>query len=328
MVEHQAEMPEDFRPVSVLSAGGTIAMTPRQDGGGAVPSLDAAALVQAVPGLAVDEVRTVRALPGVQLSLDDALAIARAAAGEAARGHGVVVTTGTDTLEELAALCDALHRPGGAPIVLTGAIRPASEPGADGPANLRDAVALARAAPAGGTYVAFGGEIHAAAEARKTDSTSPRAFSSPRTGPLGYAGEDRVTLHAAPPPPAGLDVRRLDFTVPIVPTYLGDDGALLRAALALPADALVLVALGAGHVAPAVLELLAAATVPVAATVRPERGALLHATYGFHGAEGDLRATGAIPAAGRSPQAARVRLLAALGAGLDRQTLRGVVESG
>jgi L-asparaginase/Glu-tRNA(Gln) amidotransferase subunit D len=65
MVEHPVVMPEAIRPVSVLSAGGAIAMTPRQNGGGAVPGLDAAALVRAVPGPDVQEVRTVRALPAV-----------------------------------------------------------------------------------------------------------------------------------------------------------------------------------------------------------------------------------------------------------------------
>ena len=326
MVEHWVPMPKLLRSVSVLAAGGTIAMTPRHTGSGAAPTLDAAALVAAVPGLAVDEVRTVRSLPGVQLGLDDALAIARAAAAEAAKGHGVVLTTGTDTLEELGALCHAVLAPHAGPVVLTGAIRPASEPGADGPANLRDAAAVAGSAP-GGAYVVFGGEIHAAAQARKVDSTSPRAFGSPRTGPLGFAGEDRSALHAAPPRPLGLDVTRLAFTVPVVPTWLGDDAALVRAAVALPADALVLVALGAGHVAPAVLDALGAATAPVAVTVRPERGALLHETYGFRGSERDLRAAGVIDAAARSPQAARMLLLAALGAGLGPGALRDIVGS-
>jgi L-asparaginase len=306
------------RPVTLLAAGGTIAMV-AGDEAAATPALDAAALAAAA-GLPDESARSVRGLPGVHLTLDDALAVAREAAAEAAAGRAVVVTTGTDTLEELAVLCDALHD-GQAPVVLTGAIRPASAPGADGPANLLDAVALAEVAP-GGTYVVFAGEVHAARHARKTDSTSPRAFSSPRTGPLGYVAEGRVALDA-PPPPTGraLPVERLDFAVPIVPTWLGDDAALLRAALELEPDALVLVALGAGHVSPAVLAALRDATCPVAVAVRPERGALLRATYGFEGAERDLRATGAIPAAHLSPQAARMLLLAGLGAGLSVEEL-------
>ena len=70
-------MPKLSRSIHVLAAGGTIAMTPGHPGSGAAPTLDAAALVAAVPGLAVDEVRTVRSLPGVQLSLGDALEISQ-----------------------------------------------------------------------------------------------------------------------------------------------------------------------------------------------------------------------------------------------------------
>ena len=293
---------EPRRPVTVLTVGGTIAM----QGDSAVPALDAAALTS---GLAVDA-RSLLQLPGVHLTLGQALDVAREAAREAAHGHGVVVTTGTDTLEELAVLTDVLHG-GSNPVVFTGAIRPASAPGADGPANLADAVSVAAQAP-GGTYVVFAGEVHAAREARKTDSTSPRAFSSPRAGALGYVAEDRVVLSSLALRPPTLTPERLDFRVPIVPTWLGDDAAFMPQDV----DGLVLVALGAGHVSPAVLDALPR-DVPVVACVRPERGALLHGTYGFRGAEGDLRAAGVIPAASASPQAARMRLLAALGAGAD-----------
>jgi len=308
------------RPVVLLAAGGTIASTADQRSG-ATPSLDAAALAAAA-GVEVREARSILSLPGPQLRLADALAIGREVVA-AAQTAGVVLTTGTDTLEELAALIDAMHGADTA-VVLTGAIRPATSPGADGPANLVDAVAVAAHAPPGG-YVVFAGEIHAAREARKTDSTSPAAFSSPRTGPLGYVAEGHVDLHAAAPRAPALTVERLDFVVPIVPTFLGDDGALLRAALDLGPDAVVLVALGAGHVPPPVLALLRAAACPVAVTVRPERGALLRAVYGFEGAEGDVRASGAIPAATLSPQAARMRLLAALGAGLRGAQLAAAV---
>ena len=311
-----------MRPVTLISAGGTIAMA-ADSRSAATPALGAAA-VAASAGLELAAVRSVRNLPSVHLTLDDALAIARDVVAEARGGHGVVVTSGTDTLEELAVLCDALND-AGAPIVLTGAMRPASAVGADGPANLVDAVTVAAEAPAG-TYVVFAGEVHAACEARKTDATSPRAFSSPRTGPLGYVGERRLDLHAPAPRGPGLAPDRLDLEVPIVPTWLGDDAALLRAALALEPDAIVLVALGAGHVSPAVLAAVREAECPVAVAVRPERGELLHATYGFEGAEGDVRAAGVIPAGTLSPQAARILLLVALGAGLRGAELAAVMQ--
>ena len=312
-----------MRPVTLLAVGGTIAMAADRQSA-ATPALDAAALVAAA-GLEVASARSVLAKPSVHLSLDDALAVARAAVAAASSGSGVVLTTGTDTLEELAVLIDAMNG-AEAPIALTGAIRPASAPGADGPANLVDAVALAGAGP-GGTYAVFAGEVHGAREVRKSDSTSPRAFSSPRSGPLGFVAEGRVDLRAAAPRPAPLAVERLDFAVPIVPTWLGDDGSLLRAALDLRPDALVLVALGAGHVPPAVLAVLKEAACPVAVALRPERGQLLRATYGFEGAEGDVRATGAVPAATLSPQAARMLLLAALGAGLHGAEVAAAFDS-
>ncbi len=310
-------VPPALRPVTVLSTGGTIAMS----GVRATPALDADALLGAVPALAQVaglNARSLTSLPGAHLGADDVLAIALAALAETAQGRGVVVTHGTDTLEETAVLIDALHGRS-EPIVLTGAIRPASAPGADGPANLLDAVAAAGAPPTDGlgVLVAFAGELHAARAVRKVSSISPAAFGSPATGPLGSVAEGRVRIAARPVRPAQPlpTPDRLDARVLIVPTHLGDDGAALRAAVRGGADAIVFVALGAGHVSPPVLAALreAADALPVALTVRPERGVLLHETYGFEGAEGDLRCSGALPAAGLSPQAARMVLLAALG---------------
>lgn len=303
-------------------------------GARARPALDADALLQAVPALAgVDglQARSVLGIPGAHLSCADALLVARAALEETAAGRGVVITHGTDTIEETAMLCDVLHgRP--EPIVLTGAIRPSSAAGADGPANLLDAVAAAGAPQTAGlgALVAFAGELHAARAVRKVSSVSPAAFGSPATGPVGGVAEGRVRIAARPlrpaeplPVPAALDAR-----VPIVPTYLGDDGSGVRAALRDGADAIVFVALGAGHVAPPVLAALreAAAAVPVALTVRPERGMLLYETYGFEGAEGDLRDSGALPAAALSPQAARMVLLAGVAGGVQRPALAAALD--
>jgi L-asparaginase len=309
------------RPVIVLAAGGTIAMA---GDGPVVPSLDAEGLVAAVPGLSVEAARTVSSAPGVGLSLADALEVARAACSEAAAGRGVVVTHGTDTLEETAFLCDLLYD-GEAPIVFTGAMRPASAPGADGPANLLDAAAAARSAAAGGlgVLVCFAGELHAARDVRKADSTSVAAFRSPRLGPLGHVLEDRVAIGRRVGRRRAIAPRALDAAVHIVPAALGADGSLVRAAVAAGADGLVAVVLGAGHTPPAFLSALeeAASQVPVVATVRPERGAILHATYGFEGSERDLRSGRALCAGALTPAAARMKLLACLGAVLAGEAL-------
>lgn len=325
-----------MRPVSLLAVGGTISSVEGAGGRpGASPQLDAAALVR---GLELDvdlAARSVRGLPGPQLTLADVAAIAAEALAESERGRGVVITSGTDTIEELAAYCDAVADPAphAPPVVVTGAIRPASAPGADGPANLRDAVAVAATAPGGlGATVCFAGELHAARAVRKVDSTAPHAFASPRSGPIGRVAEGRLELLARPVRPAHprLAPAPVDLHVPIVGTWLGDDGRLLRAALADAPDGLVLVALGAGHLPPPVLAALreAPAALPVVLVTRPERGHALRATYGFEGSERDVLATGAIPAAGLAAPAARMLLVAALGSGLSGDALRAVFQPG
>ncbi len=289
----------------------------------AVPALDAAALIEQLPKLQTVsrlEAETLMSVPGAQLSLRQALEVARRATEAAATGEGVVITTGTDTLEELAALCAMLHG-GEAPIVLTGANRPASSPGADGPSNLLDALSLAASSAAEGlgAVVAFGGEIHAAMTVRKVDSTGPAAFGSPTTGPLGRILEGRVWLSARPVRTTPLEVERLEHRVAIVTATLGDDGELLGE-VAAGHDGVVLVAFGAGHLSPGALSELRAAVerIPVVVTCRPERSSMLFDTYGFDGAERDLRETAAVCAPFLSPPSARIALLCCLGAGLDR----------
>jgi L-asparaginase len=317
------------RPVRLLAAGGTIAMR----GDRAVPVLDAGALVSLVPELASIasfEAETLLALPSAQLTLAQAAMIASRAAACAKDGQGVVVTSGTDTLEELAVLCALMGGSFDAPIVLTGANRPESRPGSDGAANLLDAVAVAGASRSAGlgSVVVFGGEIHAAMNVRKVDSTGPAAFGSPVGGPIGRVVEARVWLGAAPVRPARLAFApdELAARVEIVVSTLGDDGAMLRHAASI-ADGIVVVAFGAGHLSPPALAELRAAVdrVPVVVTCRPDRGSMLFDTYGFEGAEADLRRSGAICAPFLSAVAARIVLVACLAAGTDRAGIAAVL---
>ncbi|MGB2712192.1 MAG: asparaginase [Conexibacter sp.] len=312
------------RRVRILGAGGTIAM----GGDSATPQLDAAALIAAIPALGARdgiEARDVVNKPSAHLTLADQLQICREARDAARRGIGVVVTHGTDALEETAMLCDVIHD-AEAPIVFTGAIRPATAAGADGPANLLDAVSVAASNEAAGmgVLVVFGGEIHHARCTRKTDTTSLVAFSSPQTGPLGRVTEGHPTIWSRLPRNPPLDPPALDKRVLVVPTGAGDDGTLARAALATEPDGVVIGTLGAGHLAPDLLELWADAAqrIPIVAYCRPERGVVLTGTYGYAGSERDLRGTAIIPAGFLSPQAARMKLLACVASGLSVDEVR------
>ncbi len=292
------------------------------------PMLDANALLATLPAESASriEIETVALVPSSHLTLEQALSFARRACAVAADGIGVVMTIGTDTLEEIAMLIALLHGAGRAPIVITGANRLASAPGADGPANVVDAITLAGAAAGEGlgAVVVFAGEIHAAAAVAKIDSTGPSAFGSPASGPLGRIVDGRIWLASRPQAAPTLDIARLAGRVPILTAALAEDGALVDASVEMGSDGLVACVLGAGHAPPAMADALtrAAERIPVVLVCRPARGAMLFRTYSFAGSERDLRATAAIAAPFLTAPAARMKLLAALCAGLAREEIR------
>jgi L-asparaginase len=315
------------RVVRVIGTGGTIAMAGRH----ATPALDAAALVErAVAGgdaqLADLTIKTsnLLALPGAHLELSHALAIVESATSAADEGEGVVVTQGTDTLEEVAFLCDLLYG-GDAPIVFTGAMKPSTAVGTDGAANVLDAITVASSPEALGlgVVVAFAGQIHAARCVQKVDSVAAGAFQSPH-GEIGQVTENRVTLFARPERRPPIRSTRLDARVELVAAALGSDGVIIDSIVSGGVDGLVAVALGAGHFPPPMFSRLAAVAddVPVVAVVRPLRGSILHQTYGFTASERDLRRSEIIPAGLLSPAAARMKLIACLGASMAKGAIR------
>ena len=267
--------PEPARRVRIIAAGGTIAMAGDRGRAGARRRRAGRERPGAagMPGL---EAQTLN-MPSAHLTPDDQLRICRAARDAARRGIGVVVTHGTDTLEETAMLCDVMHD-AEAPIVFTGAIRPASAPGADGPANLIDAVSVAPSQEAAGlgVLVVFGGEIHHARCARKTDTTSLVAFSSPQTGPLGRVTEGHPTFWSRLPRNPPLDPPSSTSACSSCPRPPATTARSPAPRCHRPRR-LVIGTLGAGHLAPEVLELWAEAAkrIPVVAYCRPERGVVL-----------------------------------------------------
>ncbi|WKX71608.1 asparaginase [Streptomyces sp. XD-27] len=196
--------------VALFTLGGTIAMAGverggQEAGGPVVARLTGADLTAGVPGLAELgtplEVRDAHAVPGAGLTTEQVLTVVRDASRAVAEGAtGVVVTQGTDTLEETAYLVDLVW-PHEEPFVLTGAMRNPTLAGPDGPANLLAAARVAAAAEARGlgALVVFNDEIHAARWVRKTHSTSTATFASPNAGPIGHVIEGRVRVLVRPP---------------------------------------------------------------------------------------------------------------------------------
>ena len=242
--------------VLVLTTGGTIASLPDPKTGAKRPAVSGDELVRSVPGLdavADVEVEEVASASSWNLTPEDMLRVARRAGDALADGgfDGVVVTHGTDTLEETAFLTDLTLRAEG-PVAFVGAMRSPDELSADGPRNLLNAVRVAAAPEArgAGAVVVMGDEINAARWARKLDSGSVTAFRAPRRGPLGRVAPDSLVLPWVPPrgftidPPAALP-----HEVALVSAYPGMRPAAVEAGVdAADAAGLVLEGTGSGNV--------------------------------------------------------------------------------
>lgn len=291
--------------------------------GGNIPALDAEQLVSAIGGLedrASLRVEDWERLPGVHRGPVELWALRNRVAQLVSAGEGltgVVITHGTDTLEETAYLLARTLLPA-VPVVVTGAMRTLSDPGWDGPGNLRAALAVA-AAPASrnrGTMVVFAGRILDGRFATKVNTFALDAFGSPHAPELGTAS-DQVRYARDSAPHRILPARDLAPRVAIVPLVLGDDGALIDSARA-QCDGLVIEAFGRGNIPPGALPALARWLEdgkPVVLSSRCAAGEV-GGEYAFSGGGGELLRMGVLPAGPRTPALARLELVLALSAGV------------
>lgn len=305
--------------IHLLATGGTIAGEADPDArtgryrAGVRP---VEALLAAVPGLDALGPLTARqifALDSKDMTPADwltLLAATRAALDEPACA-GVVILHGTDTLEETAWFLH-LTLPAGKPVVLTGAMRPADHPAADGPANLRAALRLAASPEAcdKGVLVVMNGQIFGARGVVKARSTGLDAFESPE--PWQSARPDGRF--------AGLQVAELP-RVDILPGYAGAPADLIDASVAAGARGLVLALAGNGSVPAAWLPALRAARRQGVAIVRGSRAAgPVEAD-----ANADDTGEGWLTAGDQPPPKARIALMLGLASGLGGEALRAVL---
>jgi L-asparaginase len=331
--------------VHVLALGGTIATRPDASG---VMQMGAGAddLVKAVPllgTLAEIEAETVSRVGSHSLSFDQMHTLA-AKIGDLA-ADAVVVTQGTDTLEETAFLLDLLVDRD-IPVIVTAAMRNPALTSADGPGNLLAAVRVAcdpwiRAhARALGVLAVMLDEVHAATDVIKAHPTRLDAFASPQTGPLAALVEDRVV-------PLGLPVRdaieaarrRLGRAAganqPVALLWMGLDEpghlieAMLRAPDRLGYRGVVIGAMGGGHIPERLADLAGrlAAAMPTVISSRAGGGPMLRHTYGGPTSEIALRKMGLIWGGRLGPLKARVLLETCLRATLGRDTIAEVFDA-
>ncbi|WP_047865801.1 asparaginase [Rubrobacter aplysinae] len=331
----QAEELKDRPEVVLLATGGTIASRPDPDGGVVARApgeevLDSAPRVREHARIRVEDVMNVGAyLMTPERMMTVAGRVRSALADEEVAG--VVVTHGTDTMEETAYVVDLLHDDE-RPVVFTGAQRNAAEPDTDGPRNLTDAVRLAASPRARGMAptIMMSGSVEAARDATKVHTTAPRAFASPGHGPLGEINDRAIHIPRSRTSPDTLAGEPPESPLPrvdLVKLYAGVDGLLVRASREAGAEGVVIEGFGLGnanHEVMAEVERSVAAGVTVMVVSRCAEG---HAApiYGNGGGH-DLAVAGAIFGGDLGGQKARLLLMLALvrareGGASDVQTL-------
>src|SRR5687768_9178608 len=318
--------------IAVIFTGGTIAMRQEPGSTGNVPTLGGEDLLASVPGLGeIAEIEPIDwgLVPASHFTFAQVLDIGGVLARELDRPEigGAVVVQGTDVIEETAFAWDLLPLPA-KPVVVVGAMRSASQEGYDGPANLRNAVAVAVAADPSmadqGVVVAMAGEIHGADDVRKTNTHAYATFQSPNAGRLGVIADGDVTLVR----------RRVPVRLPSIPSRAALPIPVLQVVLdAVPtvepgAVGVVVAAAGGGNTPPAYLELvrpLIVAGVPVVLTTRCPSGRPLPG-YSFPGGSTQWAEAGAIFSGTLDALKARVLVALALGANLDSSAIAEIAE--
>jgi L-asparaginase len=303
--------------IQVFALGGTIAMTPGASAG-VIPRLKASDLVAAVPGidaLADIQAETLAQKGSANLSFElIAGVVSRAAACDA---DAVVVTQGTDSMEESAFLASVMYR-GDKPIIFTGAMRAPGQLSADGPSNLYNAVVAATDADMRGVGLMMNCELHDPWYVAKEHTSALQAFVSEH-GPAATVVEGRL-YWPRPMPRHALD-RMVPESFPpvaLVSTFLDDDGRILDALPGMGYQGAVIEGFGAGHMPEAWAEKAEklAGAMPVVLASRARAGRVFEETYGYVGAEIDLIRRGLVPAGGLRPRKARILLACLLGAGV------------
>lgn len=316
--------------LAIGALGGTVSMQVHSSGQGVIPSVEGSTLLQQVPSLtalAEVHVETLCLLPSASLHFEQLLETLDWARHRVQEGAvAVVLTQGTDTLEETAYFLDLLWDLE-APLVLTGAMRAASDCGADGPANLLAAaqVGLAAQSQGRGVLVVINDQVHLAARVRKAASLAMEAFVSAPFGPVGLLVEGRVHYAMAPDARSTLPVPlRQDHHVLLLEATLAADTLVLDTVVAAGYAGLVVAGFGAGHVSQAWAQRLAvvARSIPVIVATRTGSGPTARTRYGFVGGEIDLQAKGAVMGGFLCPRKCRLLLWLLIGSDLQHQLPR------
>ncbi len=317
------------KKILVLHTGGTISM--QADASGAVVTSSDNPMNHVSNPLEGIQVHSLDFfnLPSPHIKPKHMLALYQKIKEEADNYDGVVITHGTDTLEETAYFLDTMEVPH-MPIVLTGAMRSSNELGSDGVYNYLSALRVAsddRAADKG-VLVVMNDEIHAAKYVTKTHTTNVSTFQTPTHGPLGLIMKHEILYFKTAEPRVRFDLDHIQGLVPIISAYAGMTDELIDMLDLEQLDGLIIQAFGAGNIPKETaqkLESLLQKGIPVALVSRCFNG-IAEPVYAYQGGGVQLQKAGVFFVKELNAQKARLKLLIALNAGLKGQALKDYME--
>ena len=317
------------KKILVLHTGGTISM--QADATGAVVTSQDNPMNHVSNPLEGIEVHTLDFfnLPSPHIKPNHMLALYHKIKEEADNYDGVVITHGTDTLEETAYFLDTMKIPP-IPIVLTGAMRSSNELGSDGVYNYLSALRVASDDKAAdkGVLVVMNDEIHAAKYVTKTHTTNVSTFQTPTHGPLGLIMKQEILYFKTAEPRVRFNLEHIQGLVPIISAYAGMTDELIDMLDLEQLDGLVIQAFGAGNIPKETaqkLENLLQKGIPVALVSRCFNG-IAEPVYAYQGGGVQLQRAGVFFVKELNAQKARLKLLIALNTGLKGQALKDYME--
>lgn len=323
-----------MKKIIIIFTGGTISMKKDEESDAAVPALNAEGILKLSPGiesLADLSFFDFGMLPSPHITPQKMMELSGLIREKIEKeGYdGVVVTHGTDSLEETAYLAELTYN-GSKPVVFTGSMRSSSDFGWDGPSNLTDSVlaAISEDGSDRGVMVVLDGEIHAAALVTKTDTRSLSTFKSPGFGPLGFLEGGKAHFFFRYEKRQHIPAETIEEDVALIKCGCGMDDRLLRFCVDSGCRGIVIEGMGRGNIPPGMVagvEHALGMGIPVVLVSRCHTGKVLD-DYGYKGAGRELKEMGVIFGGSLPGQKARIKLMAALGHACETGMIKEIFE--
>ncbi|MBB6715152.1 asparaginase [Clostridium gasigenes] len=319
-----------MKKIAVVFNGGTISMKIDERIKAAVPSLTGEEIMSMVTGIedfAEVESYNFSSMPSPHMSVEIMLELSKFVEELLNREDidGVVITHGTDTLEETAYLLDLTLKTEKV-VVITGSMRSSSELGYDGPFNLAASIctAISEEAKGRGVLVCFNGDLNSATEVTKANSMALSAFRTPNFGPIGMVDNNKVLFYRNVQKTNTYEVEELRGEVALVKCVAGMDSSYINFIIDKGDKGIVIEAMGRGNVPPKMIPGIKRAinkNIPVVIVSRCFEGRVFE-SYGYEGGGKMLKDLGVIFGDTLPGQKARIKLILAIGAKLKLEEIR------